>query len=300
MNIWTLPTKAHRDLWWLLTTPNIVEDAAGTHISSAEKESLLSDAWDWMQRDAVHPSNLEGWVENKHRQRKLGLYAEDLLHYYLQWGSPWRVRCHDIQIQENRRSIGALDFILERDGEIEHWEMTVKFYLQHKATGEWTDWVGADQRDSLHKKWAHFHNKQLLLSQHPATIDRLALENISAPTKRRIWHCGMLFAEWNATCVLPKPTEYGCVHPAQPLGYWIRRRDFVQQFFGRKHRWAIRHHPNWLSPIETNDGLTTLDIMDQPAERGFWMLAKLEATATGWRECERWVLVDDDWGAALH
>ena len=43
MNIWNLPTKAHRDLWWLLTTPNIVEDNAGTSITSSKKFELLSD-----------------------------------------------------------------------------------------------------------------------------------------------------------------------------------------------------------------------------------------------------------------
>ena len=79
MNIWNLPTKAHRDLWWLLTTPNIVEDNAGTSITSSQKFELLSEAWDWINRDAKYPSNLQAWVQNPHRQRKLGLYAEDLL-----------------------------------------------------------------------------------------------------------------------------------------------------------------------------------------------------------------------------
>ena len=298
MDIWTLPTRAHRDLWWLLTTPHIIEDS-DVGISSTQKENVLPDAWNWIQRDAECPSNLQSWVQNPHRQRKLGLYAEDLLHYYLQWGSPWRVRWHDVQIQEHKRSIGAIDFILEKDGIIEHWEMTVKFYLQHRATGLWTDWVGADQRDSLHKKWAHFHNKQLMLGTHHATIAKLAEDGIDMPRRSRIWHCGMLFSEWNVPCVLPEPSIYGQVHTSQPLGQWIRRKDFIQFFFGGSHRWNIREHPHWLAPIESEDALTTIEVMDTPSSRGFLMLAKMSPHDNGWREIERWVLVADNWGVRV-
>ena len=296
MNIWTLPTTAHRDLWWLLTTPNIVEDTSGVSLTTSEKQSLLPDAWDWINRDAECPSNLQTWVRNPHRQRKLGLYAEDLLHYYLQWGSPWRVRWHDVQIQESRRSIGAIDFILERNNAIEHWEMTVKFYLEFQATGNWTDWVGADQRDSLHKKWAHFHNKQLKLGTHSATVAKLKEDGISAPEKSRIWHCGMLFSQWKAPSILPTPCAYGETHPDQPVGYWIRRRNFIQEFFSPQYRWVIREHPHWLAPIETDDALTTIDVMDIPSHRGYLMLAQMTAHNSGWREQKRWVLVDDNWG----
>lgn len=300
MNIWTLPTQAHRDLWWLLTCPNIIENSGASGIDTPEKSSWLEDAWNWIQRDAQCPANLTQWVQHPHRQKKLGLYAEDLLHYYLQWGSPWHVRWHDVQIQEERRSIGAIDFILEHNNLVEHWEMTVKFYLQHKPTGEWTDWVGADQRDSLYKKWHHFHTKQLPLGRHPATISQLIQANLPTPQQSRIWHCGMLFTEWNQPCVLPKPSAYGTVNTKQPLGYWIRRRDFIQQFFSPKHRWVIRQHPQWLSPIETADAQSTVEIMDTPSPRGFWMLAKMIAHNDGWREEQRWVLVDDNWGQNLN
>jgi uncharacterized protein len=299
MNIWTLPTKAHRDLWWLLTSPNIIEDGTRISFSTKEKEMLLPNAWEWLLRDAECPSNLQGWVQNPHRQRKLGLYAEDLLHYYLQWGSPWRVRWHDVQIQENRRSIGAVDFILEQNGVVEHWEMTVKFYLQHKPTGQWTDWVGADQRDSLHKKWNHFYTKQLPLGRHPATIERLTLDNIATPTRSRIWHCGLLFAEWQAPCILPVETEFGWTNSAQPMGHWIRRKDFIQQFFSPKYQWVIREHPNWLAPIESAETLSTVDLMEYDLRRGFLMIAEMSAYEEGWREKQRWVLVNDDWGMNL-
>ena len=61
MNIWTLPTQAHRDLWWLLITPHIIEDSS-VGLNSSQKENLLEDAWNWIQRDAEYPSNLQSWV----------------------------------------------------------------------------------------------------------------------------------------------------------------------------------------------------------------------------------------------
>jgi hypothetical protein len=296
MDIWTLPTRAHQDLWWLLTAPKIIHDDSGTTISRQEQSTWLHDAWAWIQRDAIHPENLLEWVNNVHRRRKLGLYAEDLLHYYLHWGSKWRVRWHDVQIREDKRSIGALDFILEHDGQTEHWEMTVKFYLQHTPTGHWKDFIGADERDSLHQKWTHFYDRQLPLVQHPATLARLKEDGIAVPDRSRIWHCGLIFSEWNTPFIPPEQTSWGQSDPAQPVGQWIRRRDFVQHFFNSSKRWAVRPHPHWLAPIETDDALDCIGIMDQPMERGFLMLAEMVPSRFGWRECGRWVLVKNTWG----
>ena len=148
----------------------------------------------------------------------------------------------------------------------------------------------------LHKKWAHFHNKQLQLSHTLQPLPNFADDGMDSPTCAKIWHCGMLFAEWNAPCVLPQPCTYGHVHASQPLGKWIRRKDFIQSFFGGQHRWVIREHPNWLAPIASEDALTTIEIMDILSHRGFLMLAKMSPHTIGWRETSRWVLVDDDWG----
>ena len=76
----------------------------------------------------------------------------------------------------------------------------------------------------------------------------------------------------------------------------LQRAQFGPVFFGGQHRWVIREHPNWLAPIESEDALTTIEIMDTPSARGFLMLALMSPHTIGWRETSRWVLVDDDWG----
>ena len=300
MKIWNLPSRHHRNLWWLLTAPTIIEGETTNSINSDERRSILENAWAWILRDIEEPNNIEGWFDNPHRQRKLGLYAEDLLHYYLQWGSQWRVLWHDVQIQEHKRSIGAIDFIVEQDGVTEHWEMTVKFYLQLRPSGKWTDFIGADERDSLHQKWSHFFNRQLPLSSHPATLEQLKKENIPIPIRSRIWHCGLIFAEWNQTFVPPETVHWGRCGDCQPQGIWIRRRDFIQEFFNSSKRWTVRYHPDWLAPVESEVVLDSVEVMDHPIDRGFLMLAEMLLEGTIWREKSRWVLVHDQWGLNIH
>ncbi len=84
------------------------------------------------------------------------------------------------------------------------------------------------------------------------------------------------------------------------MGHWIRRKHFIQHFFSLKHQWVIRDHPHWLSPIESESTLSTVEVMEESSNRGFLMLAKMDAYDFGWREKQRWVLVDDDWGMRVH
>ena len=299
MDIWNLPSRHHRNLWWLLTAPTIIEGSPLTSINHLERQSVLEEVWQWMLRDIEEPNNIHAWFDNPHRQKKLGLYAEDLLHYYLQWGSEWRVCWHDVQIQEHKRSIGAIDFIVEKDGITEHWEMTVKFYLQRSPSGKWSDFIGADERDSLHKKWAHFFNRQLPLSSHTATIAKMNSDNIIPPTHSKIWHCGLIFGEWNQPFVPPEKTLFGHSSDAQPQGFWIRRKHFIQEFFNSSKRWVVRHHPDWLAPVESTIVLDSVEVMDHPMNRGFLMLAEMSYQGTIWRESSRWVLVHNEWGIGL-
>ena len=98
----------------------------------------------------------------------------------------------------------------------------------------------------------------------------------------------------------PKPCVYGTIHASQPLNQWIRRKRFYPAFFQYQISLGSRVTPHWLSPVETEDALTTVEVMDAPMNRGFVMLAQMESHDLGWREQRRWVLVDDDWGTRVN
>ena len=117
-------------------------------------------------------------------------------------------------------------------------------------------------------------------------------------SRRRIenWHCGLIFAEWNKPYVPPEKSEWGQSSPVQPQGFWIRRKDFIQEFFNSSKRWLVRHHPDWLAPIESDVVFDSVEIMEQPLNRGFLMLAEMVFNGRSWREETRWVLVHDEWG----
>ena len=154
--------------------------------------------------------------------------------------------------------------------------MTVKFYLQYKATGKWTDWVGADQRDSSIKMRHTVYNKQLKLGTHPATISKLS-EDTKAPTRSRIWTVGCFFQNGiHASSINYETGTY--ISATRSMDSTKRLYTFLEGHIDASE------HPHWLAPIESEDALTTIEVMDTPSSQGFLMLAKMSPHDNGWRQ----------------
>ena len=305
--LWSIPSRKHRDILWLLHHPNLLENIPDLDcVSTEDKRQWLEHSLPWLVENAKYPEILESSLQGT-RQHKLGVYAENLLLYYLRWSSPFRLIEHDLQIftektveQPNKRSIGALDFLIETPNtEIEHWEMTIKYYLHHHLhphlpINHPAQYIGPDGKDSLHNKLEKLRSHQLPLGSNPRSLQTFAEMGIQAPIRSRLFHTGMFFAQWQKKFPIPEHCS-----SLQPTGTWIHKKDFIMQFHSSSKRWAVRTHPNWLAPILSPQGeniVDAIEVMEHPMDwQKFIMVAEMQRCPKGWQEVHRWVLVEDDW-----
>ena len=124
---------------------------------------------------------------------RLGIRFEALLSFWLNDHSEhWHdfaLRAKNIQLKDEKRTIGEVDFIIENKltGDIEHWELSLKFYLGEGALQPY-EWRGLNDRDTFGRKIKHTLQKQF-------NVDRIHLPELGEKTiqKRRAVFKGRLF-----------------------------------------------------------------------------------------------------------
>ena len=291
-----LNSSLHRDLAWLIASPSLLAPSKEVPtVSSQEWWSLFKEAFDWIKQEDQNPQRLQTFIDTP-RQFKLGLYAEDLMLYYLRYGSPFEVLAHDLQVFNKKRSIGAFDFILKNpNGSIEHWEMAIKYYLQYKPSTKWIDFVGPAGKDTLQRKMDKMLKRQMLLGHTQDAKHTLAQKNIPLPQTQKVISVGRLFGAWGRDFTLPLSGD-----PQQPTGLWIYKKDLMQLLQEKERsRWCIRIHPNWLSPLfgaQAKGALSSKELSAFVIHLSHHiMLSELQKDDWGWKETQRWIVVPDYW-----
>lgn len=106
----------------------------------------------------------------------LGKRVEKFFEFYIQNSSRYELINHNIQIIENKNTVGEIDFILHDTKEncYKHMELVYKFYLYDDSFEKELDrYIGPNRDDSLIKKLTKLENKQFPLLYHPITKDYL-------------------------------------------------------------------------------------------------------------------------------
>ncbi|MFZ6719392.1 DUF1853 family protein [Undibacterium sp. Ji49W] len=164
-----------RALAWMLTAPGLL-DAQSPLWHAAIARPPVSDVAalrPWLQALDHDPAALLTLL-GRHAHRRLGLYAETLFEFYLQ--AHGLLHAHGLQVNnKGANTIGEFDFLLQRDGSLQHLELATKFYLFHRtelavAAGEPAvlyDFLGPNLADSLGAKISKIIDQQLQLSRHP-------------------------------------------------------------------------------------------------------------------------------------
>lgn len=108
-----------------------------------------------------------------------GKRMEHFFEYYINNQDKFEVLIKNLQIFNNKITIGELDFII-RDvqlNQILHIELVCKFYLyipDANNNNEFEKWIGPNKKDSLSKKIINLQQKQLPLLYKDETISALA------------------------------------------------------------------------------------------------------------------------------
>lgn len=225
-------------LAWVMTQPGLIEGLPGGHEPLLGHDDPRLDAL--LCRD---PAGLMALLAGP-RAHKLGIAFEALMLWGLEQGLGYRCIARDVQIQDGKRTMGALDFILEApDGTHEHWELAYKLFLQCDDGLDWSSWLGPRGRDRLSAKLNRMLTHQLPLSVTPQAQDTLKLLGVGEIHRHRLMVQGVLFSPWGAG---PRRATGG--HQAAQ-GRWLRPSQLPDLARARPHAtWVQRQRPLWFGP----------------------------------------------------
>lgn len=229
----------------------------------------------------------------------LGPYFEVLVRTWLEEVPPATLTAANWQVFAGPRTIGEFDLLFERDRQMWHWELALKFYLGHPAPDGQFRWFGPKPKDRLDRKWAKMRGQQLRLHRHPATDGALDLLGIERELNPRAFIKGYVFVPVDESFDVDVPPD---LNPEVPRGWWVHRRDLA----GRRQilepdepmEWMVLPEMRWMSPafVTDQDRLVSFEALksvvppDTPT-----LVAGLTETDRGMREVTRGFVVPDEW-----
>jgi uncharacterized protein len=268
--------------------------------TSAEFARNLNEAQKWLCDLDASPEKLRATL-SRLRGRQVGLFFEELMAFWLEHQSTYKLLARNLQVREQGRTLGAFDFILQTpELQFEHWELTVKFYLQRSSSLDWDAWVGPNGRDRLDIKMARMADHQLPLSLTDTGRQALHELGVEDDICRRAVLKGIFFSEWESEPRFPHDANIN-----NEQGVWVRQsgvKRFAQQY--ASSFFVNRQKPDWLAPLHLSfedaaaAGEWADQLKDVPLDGGV-MVSRLEPTGGGdLVEHQRLFVVRDDWPAS--
>ena len=283
-----------RDIDWAMGSPNLIASVPGLPLDApslgscfpAQDQLESREDWSkWVHLESIRRAGKSGW--------RVGAYFETVVETSIHLSPGWDVLGSNVPVRRERQTLGAFDLILRNpQGEVEHWELAVKFYLGVPGAESMRDWLGPNQRDTLHKKVERMRSHQLPLSRREEGEQALRTIGVEADPLRRGHLKGGLF--------LPAGKEESCSLPAggNVMGKWVESVELEACLDPRKDSmWVKREKPNWLGPsqgiqrVGRDDVLMSTKGMKRPE---MWSEVRRGASES-WEEVARWFFVPTAW-----
>ena len=179
---------------------------------------------------------------------RLGHLAEKIVSHLIQSSMNYKVVYENIQILEQLKTIGELDFIIEdiENNQLIHLELAYKFYLFDPSISTQTtyNWIGPNRNDSLMEKLDKLKTKQFPLLYHPCTASQLADVDVKT-VSQALCLLVSLFVPYDFNPILPP------VYQKAIKGYYLNLETFISldcadksYFLPSKTAWGIDPQEN--------------------------------------------------------
>ncbi len=255
-----LMQRVRHDLEWAIASPPLLD---GDHDPLCDWPSAAFFAQAWKQH-AEPPLSLADVAALT--PMRLGHYFEWLWHIWLRAHPRYDLLRANAVWREQGITLGETDLLLrDRDsGEIEHWELAVKFYLGYGDLALRSHWHGPQFRDRLDHKFEHLKFSQTRLSLLPAVQQQLKQQNLRVSRVRCVVK-GRLFLPWTAYWQ-QQPVAFAA--PQFLHGFWLSLSEWQIQ----QHRYPhIRRlsREQFLAPLTTgalcdDDVVSTVATQQRP------------------------------------
>lgn len=264
--MFNLRHQAVRDLAWCCFSAPLLKELPETEerknieiwpalSASGTAPNAVDSDLEWLRQLDENPRLLLNELAQV-KSTRLGIYYETLWRFYWQQHPQWQLLAHNLQVVNNGQTLGAFDFILQKDQQYWHLETAVKFYLGIPGPGlaasEWSHWIGPNCSDRLDIKLKRLLHHQLPLSSNPLGQQKLKLLTPSF-TQWRSAMCLQGYLFYPARQLMAEPIAG---HPRHGRGLWWHMQDFFQDLRkGEIHSdyWIILARHQWLAPGQTTD-----------------------------------------------
>ncbi|MBW7875757.1 MAG: DUF1853 family protein [Candidatus Cloacimonetes bacterium] len=257
---------------WILSASDLMLDT---------KDELLTDA-SWCQKlyqNILNSKSLQKelllvmpkLLSERARARRLGRYYELVLSFLI--ALHFREGLfHSIQIVDQGRTLGELDFLIDTGQGYEHWEVCLKYYCRFGIGDQMRHWRGPNGIDRLDIKWQKLIARQLAVPENQEAISVLQKMGLRV-SRSRLFVRGILFHPIHpGTFSVPYP-----VHPNhQAEKYWIDGdMDCTDLPLEPGQRLFAPHRTQWLSTVFCESEGKDPKAMDQELRQ--WFLKNTEA-----------------------
>jgi hypothetical protein len=179
------------------------------------------------------------------------------------------------------------------NGDIEHWELAYKLFLQADQGLSWSSWVGPGGRDRLDIKVKRMLNHQLPLSSTLAAQKTLQSFGVHEIKRRRLFLQGVLFTPWGSPGVRADSAR------DEAAGRWIRVSALDRVLKDRPDtQWVKREKPLWFGPwLGSMSSALSTDALRSRMKVEWFNRAELWSVLDGDHGNQELVfIVPDDWG----
>jgi hypothetical protein len=156
----------------------------------------------------------------------LGKRAERFFAAWIECSEDYKMVSENIQIFEEKRTLGELDFIINRvaDNQLIHVELVYKYYLFDESIigSEFEKWTGPNRKDNLALKVSKLEEKQFTLLYSLAARNKLSALGLNVDQlTQQVLFLGNLF--------LPASLKIDhTLNPDAIQGYWYTTDEFTK------------------------------------------------------------------------
>ena len=183
---------------------------------------------------------------------RLGKYIERFVSFQLSQEKTIKILAENIQIQQNKRTLGELDCIILKNEEPIHLEIIYKFYLFNSEIGktEIEHFIGPNRKDSLVEKLTKLKEKQLPLLYSIECKQYLKSIHLSSEKiEQQVYFKAQLFVPFSDKNIKLKELNTECIS-----GFYINKNELnnftdCKFYIPSKKDWLVIPHQNinWLN-----------------------------------------------------
>jgi hypothetical protein len=183
---------------------------------------------------------------------RLGKLVEQFVFNEFSYDSSIEILLENIQIQDEKITIGELDCILLQNKKPVHLEIVYKFYLYDESVGETEieHWIGPNRKDSFIQKYRKLIDKQLPLLYHPKTIEILDKYNLNVnEIEQQVYFKAQLFPHLSEL-----NNEFDIINNDCIEGFYIYKNELdkfknCKFYIPTKHNWLVIPYTNvdWIN-----------------------------------------------------